>query len=260
MSFCIPNRRIDLLLVTSTRTVPEPGEPKDPRASFEAHRRVDPRVPFHWWIDADGYGSIQARTKDELVIPDGLFGAGVALRAEVVCVAGWYSAHRAPVLGEPFLRGAAGLTEDDPTGLNRPSVERSLLSLLSALVREHGLERADVLLLSEVGSVAYPGDAIERLVRKWRGDEDTHTPDGRYYVLGPRLEGTDEQRNALAALGHTPATQGAWNVHDQTALVAFQTQRCITVTGYVDLVTRAAIREALDERKAHAASRDAASP
>jgi len=251
----IANRHVDLLLVTSTRTVPEPGEPKDPRASFEAHRKVDPRVPFHWWVDADGHGVLRVREQDEPVMPDGLFGPSIALRAEVVCVAGWYSAHRAPALGEPFLRAAAGLTHGDATGLDRPSVERTLLALLTALVREHGLERADVLLLSEVGSLAYPGDAIERAVRKWRGDEDTYTPEGRYYVLGPRLEGVDELRQALTALGHTASAEGAWTALDQAALIAFQTERHIAVTGYIDLVTRAAIREALDERKARAASR-----
>lgn len=251
MPLVIPDRRIDLLLVTSTRAVPDASVDKSTSAqeSLDAHKKIDPRVPFHWWVDANGHGSIRARPANEAVMPDGLFGPGLALRAEIVCVAGWYSAHRAPVLGEPFLRGAAGLTPGDATGTDRPSVARSLLELLDALVGLHGLERADVLLLSEAGSPAYPGDAVERLVRLWRGDEEPYTPEGAHYVLGPRLEGVEDLRAALSTLGFAPAAQGAWDAHDQGALVAFQVQRKLLVTGYPDLVTKAALREALAERK-----------
>lgn len=245
MTLRLLNRRVDLVLVTSTRAVPAQNPAKDVAVGLEAYLHVDPRKSFHVWVDGNGLGILPGRDVDEIVVPDGLNGPGIAYRALIICVDGWYSAHRAPALGEPFLRGSSA------PGHEAASVEHQLRQALDDACREHGLSRADVLLLSEVGSPAYPGDAIERVVRAWRGDEDPYCPENAYFVaaMGPPLDSVEDWRQALRVLGLKPAVTGAWDAHDQNALVAFQARKRLTITGYVDAVTKATLREALREAK-----------
>jgi len=239
-------RKIELIVVTSTRGVTYRGACEggvDP-----AHNRLmkwfatDPRAPFHVWVDSEGIEAFRIRDHRELVLPDGIAWPGIGLRAEVVCVAGWYATALVACPGE---------------GSMLPATRTLLAKTLLELIAERGLQPTDLTCASEHGALAYPGDCVEDLVNEIRATAPPNNPQNQvHYVTGMDLRPIAALRRALAALGYyaqvptvdAVGSAASWDAADQFALVSFQTKRGLFVSGYLDRVTEAALREALAGR------------
>lgn len=240
------DRKIELIVVTSTQGVTYRGSCES--SVDPAHNRLvkwfetDPRAPFHVWVDSEGVEAFRVRDPSELVLPDGIAWPGIGLRAEVVCIAGWYSSALVACPGEGNMLPAA-----------RALLAKTLLELLT----ERGLQPTDLTCASEHGALAYPGDCVEDLVNELRATAAPNNPQNAvHYVTGMDLRPIAALRRALAALGYyaqVPAVDAvgsaaSWNAADQFALVSFQSKRGLFVSGYLDRVTEAALREALAGR------------
>lgn len=243
-------RKIELIVVTASRGVTYRGACDNPAGP--AYNRlvkwleIDPRAPFHVWVDSEGDEAFRVRDHHELVLPDGIAWPGIGLRAEVVCVGGWYSSALVACPGEGSMLPAA-----------RTLLAKTLLELL----KERGLTVTDLTCASEHGALAYPGDCVEELVNELRATAPPNNPQNAvHYVTGVDLKPLATLRRALAALGYyreIPAVDAAgsaacWDAADQFALVSFQSKRGLFVSGYLDRVTEAALREALGNRGAAA--------
>lgn len=225
----------DILFITSSRAHPhvaigrKTGVPV--MSELDQHLAVDPRAPFHWWLDSMGANEpVQVRPLTHVVLPDGCpQGVDlVAARLEVLCVSGWYGAGDVGLVGSPLLQ---------------PSCARRLEAFLQTRKRPILLGPWDF------GS-PYAGGSIERLVREFRGEHVSSGPANRFMV-GNALNTVQALRQALTTAGfpgHPNPQHGSWTVQDQTALLLFQTALRLPVSGWPDLITTASIREAASTR------------
>lgn len=230
--FPLPQRstRPDTLFITSSRAQPEPAVPrydnKPNQDELQRHLTVDPRAPFHYWLDSQGLHAPQeVRPWTDVVIPDGV-GRGIDLvapRLLVLCVSGWY------------WDGAYGLVGS----LRLPaSTVQHLRTWISAGGFPYGPW--------DFGS-PMAGKPIENFVRELRGDPCPEGPENRYFVASLRpLNTPQDVRRALRESGFSPDSRdahGSWTVKDQLALTLFQDREGLPATGWPDLTTCAALRQ-----------------
>jgi hypothetical protein len=237
-----PGRRPALIWVETSRACPrhrhESREPNG-REDLDEHTAAVVPLTFHTWVAADGRYSHEVTGPDEVVLPRGLCWPWLASRMYVVCLSGWYHSSRA--------RGEGGESAPLPRAL--AELER----VVAETLKRFDLATCSITGPWDNGQHAWAGDAVEASMRHLRGEVMPYRPENRYETMPPLLVAVNERRAALRQLGYSatyPASEpnGAWNIDDLQALLAYQHARGVEPTGWWDPITVVSMRESLAQR------------
>lgn len=218
------------LILTTSRAHPTKN------GSAEEFLAVCPNPPFHHWLDGAGRAS-RVRPTSDFVVPDGVDRGPAAVeicrQAEVACLGGLFWCARTQTHGTNPL----------------PMALQNLKRFVDLWCAENGRSaQISVAGVWELGAEAYAAEGLVDFVRSLRGEPELYAPNNLALVHGPQLISVDEQRAALGALGFAVAkddVNSRWMVEDQQALLSFQREKHLRVSGWWDPLTKAAVREAL---------------
>lgn len=153
-----------------------------------------------------------------------------------ICVTGWYQSRH-------DLLAPAAVPAPDPL------VMKAAEQIARYLLGKHQLSAPEGLLShAECGKPACPGDALENLVRRMRGEPEIVLPGAGKQDPRP-LKTVEQIQTALVALGYDPGkADGVMGPRTTGALRLFQAAARLKVDGVFGPITERAMRLALAQR------------